>query len=404
MKKKHTHTFTILLLISIFFLVTGLLLYAFEVPLFSTQKQNGVSTEKTDTTPPDIKCSVRSLTLKKGETLSLERLSLRITDKSKIGEPFFSKITADSLNLLETDTSAMQLANHFLDGIEMNEQSYTFSYGGRYELFISVKDEYDNIGTYSLEITVEEPPQLSVFSQFYIVKGTSANFEDYVTAWDFLDAKCSGENVSIDTSQLNISEFGTYPITFTVKDSYGLSTSVTASVLVCSAEEIQELVYSRSISVSECGIIGISNPYDMGYYKQNDTAFNEKLLLPATVTFQRTDGDWEKGFLLEITKDSVLIVTLAESVSDALTREITFFDGTSKKATVTAIDKEQNIAFLQIPISQKENITSLTFEQTKKFRTVHTDEHFWDEICAFLLTEEIPLEKILKLYERIYGK
>lgn len=38
----------------------------------------------------------------------------------------------------------------------------------------------------------------------------------------------------------------------------------------------------------------------------------------------------------------------------------------------------------------------------KKRTNLPLDENFWDEICAFLLTEEIPLEKILKLYERTY--
>lgn len=402
MKKKKTHKITIFLLLLIFFVVTGLLLYAFDVPIFPTQKENTTSTQKTDTTPPDIKCSVHSLTLKKGESLSLDRLSLRITDKSKIGEPFFSKITANSLNLYGLEENTVEIANQFSAGIEMKEQTYTFPYGGKYELLISVMDEWKNEGTYALEITVEEPPQLTVFSNFYIAKGNSAKFEDYVSVWDFLDTECTNENVIIDTSQLNITAAGTYPITFTAKDSYGLSTSVTASVMVCPPEEIQELIYSHTISIADSGIIGISNPYDAGYYKENDSAFNESILLPATITFQRTNGAWEKGFLLEITDTYVLICTLADGVPDTLTKDITFFDGTVKKASVTTIDSAKNLAFLQIPISKEESMTSITFEETKKLRTIHIDEAFWAEICDFLLPEDIPLSEILELYERIY--
>lgn len=402
MKKKKTHKITIFLLLSIFFFVTGLLLYAFDVPILPAQKEHITSTQKTDTIPPDIKCSVRSLTLKKGETLSLDKLSLRITDTSKIGEPYFSKITATELNLYGIEEHTSEIANQFSTGIRINEQSYTFSYGGKYELLLSVKDEWENEGTYTLEITIEEPPQLTVFSNFYIAKGTSAKFENYVSVWDFLDTDCTNENVTIDTSQLNITATGTYPITFTAKDNYGLSTSVTASVMVYPPEEIQELIYSHTISITDSGIFGIPNPYDVGYYKENDSAFNESILLPSTITFQRTDSSWEKGFLLEITDTYVLICTRADSISDALTRDITFFDGTVKKASVTTIDNTKNLAFLQIPISKEETMTSFTFEQTKKLRTIHIDEAFWDEICSFLLTEDIPLSEILELYEKIY--
>ena len=210
------------------------------------------------------------------------------------------------------------------------------------------------------------------------------------------------ETVLIDTSELNISALGTYPITFTVKDNYGLSTSVTTSATVCNPEEIQELIYSYAISVSDSGIIGISNAYDVGYYKENDTAFNEALLLPSTISIPQTDGTFEKGFLFAITDTHALICTLANGIADSLTKTITFFDGTTKKASLTAIDKDKNIAFLQIPISEEESLSSLTFEETKKLRTIHIDEAFWGNICNFLLTEDVALSDILELYERVY--
>lgn len=400
MKKRHTHKITIFLLLTIFFLVTGLLLYAFN--LFPIQKEFTTSTQKTDSIPPTIKCSVRSLTLKKGETLSLDKLSLRITDTSTIGEPYFSKITATQLNLSEEKENTAEIANQFSDGLELHTQSYTFSYGGKYELLLSVKDKYENEGTYSLTITVEEPPQLTVFPNFYLAKGTSAKWENYITVWDFLDTECTKENVIIDTSQLNISALGTYPITFTITDSYGLSTSATSSVIVTTPEEIQKLLYEHTISVANSGIIGIPNPYDVGYYKENDSAFNETMLLPTTVTFQNAMGNWKKGFLLEITDNYVLICTLAEHVSGTLTKDVTLFNGITKKASVTTIDNGKNLAFLQIPITKEENVNSLTFEQTKKLRTIHVDEAFWDEIYSFLLDEQIPLSEILNLYKKIY--
>ena len=394
MKTKKSHTITITLLLMIFFFVMGGLLYAFDVPIFPTQKEN--VRQEQDTTPPDIRCSVRSLTLTKGESLSIDRLSLYVTDKSKLQEPFFSNIISNHLNLSGIEENADKIANDFSKGIELYDTSYTFSYGGNYELIISVKDEWNNKSDYTLKITVEEPPQLSVPSNFYITPKTSVSFENYITYWDFLDETYEKKNIKVDTDKLDTNTIGTYPITFTAKDSYGLSTTITSSVSVCDADELQEMVYSRKVNTSDSIILGIKNAYDVGYYKENDTTFNKSLLLPTTITFKGDNGALEKGFIIEITDNYVKLCTLAEAVSNSLTREIAFFDGTIKEASITGIHKTENIAFFQIPISERETITSLTLEELKKLRTIHIDEAFWGEICPFLLNKEIPLSKILR--------
>ena len=396
MKTKKSHSITITLLLIIFFFVVGLLLYAFEIPIFPTQKEN--TKQENDTTPPELKCSVRSLTLTKGESLSLDRLSLYVTDKSKLQEPFFSKVTSKHLNLSGIEENADKIATDFSKGIELYDTSYTFSYGGSYELIVSVKDEYENKSDYTLKITVEEPPQLSVPSKFYITPKTSVSFENYISYWDFLDTESTNEMIKINSDELDTNAIGTYPITFTAKDSYGLSSTITSSVSVCNAEDLQEMVYSHKINASDSVILGIKNVYDVGYYKENDTAFNKNLLLPTTVTFKRDNGTLEKGFIIEITDKYLKICTLAEAISDSLTRELAFFDGTVKKASVTNIYTTDNIAFLQIPTSEKETITSLTLEELKKLRAIHIDEAFWVEICPLLLSKEIPLSKILELH------
>ena len=53
MKTKKSHTLTITLLLIIFFFVIGLLLYAFDIPIFPTQKEN--TKQENDTTPPELK-------------------------------------------------------------------------------------------------------------------------------------------------------------------------------------------------------------------------------------------------------------------------------------------------------------------------------------------------------------
>uniref|UniRef100_UPI004056113B immunoglobulin-like domain-containing protein n=1 Tax=Agathobacter sp. TaxID=2021311 RepID=UPI004056113B len=402
MKKKKTHKLTIFLLLFIFIVVMAILLYAFEVPVFPSETETKETTAA-DTTPPVIKCSVRTLTLKKGESLSLDRLSLRITDKSKIGEPIISKVTSDHINLANTDETAAQILSRFAEGMEINDLSYAFPYGGIYDLTISVKDEWQNEGFYTITVTVEEPPILTAVSSFYIAKDSEVTFEEYAAVWDFLDETCDKEAITVDTSQLDIAVVGTYPITYTASDNYGLKATFSPTVYVNSPEEIQKLIDSHAISPEDSVIIGAPNPYDIGFYKEHDTEYNKQLLLPALVSIRTNSGTSEKGFILEITDDRVLLCTNSDSVDDTLTREVAFSNGITRKAVVTAIDSRRNLAFLQLPITKEESAASLTLENVKKLRTIHIDEAFWDEIHPYLFTLEVPLSDILNLYEELYG-
>ncbi|MBR4026612.1 MAG: hypothetical protein IKJ01_03505, partial [Lachnospiraceae bacterium] len=83
-----------------------------------------------DTTPPEIKTDIHSLTVLIGETLSLEKLSIRAHDYSKVTAFEISHATASLLDLDYTLEESYNLQTLFASGVDVCSDSYMFPYGG----------------------------------------------------------------------------------------------------------------------------------------------------------------------------------------------------------------------------------------------------------------------------------
>lgn len=335
-----------------------------------------------DTTPPVVSSSVKNKTIVPGETISVKTLGLNIKDSSEIQSILFTKISSTHFytGLPEEETTGIREA--YRNGISMEAEEFQFAYGGIYTLTISVTDAFYNSSEVELTLTVEDAPVIEVTKDFYIAGETQIDFSDYIKVWDFISGEMDVKDVSIDTSKLNYSSAGTYPITFSATDDYGLARTTTANVHVTSQNALQELINTHAVDIGTCTIIGAKNPYDSGYYTSKDTTFIQNAMAPTIVSIQNdvknTTGD---GFILEISDEFVTIATSEQNIQNDLIVDVTFFDGVSCSGAIVGASPERNIAFLRIPIEDIENNSSSALCKTyiKKLRTVHVNKGDWEK-------------------------
>ncbi len=335
----------------------------------------------TDTTAPVVTCNVKNKTVTPGEIVSVNSLGLDIKDHSQIDSIAFTRIASSHFYTGLPDEQTAEMRDAYKKGLEMYAEEFQFDYGGIYTLSISVKDIFHNSSEITLTLKVEQPPIVEAASDYYMAIAHEILFEDYLTAWDFIDEELDASDVKIDTSQLHTDEAGNYVVTFTATDSYGLKTSVQSTVHVTSQEDLQELINTHQLNPNRDIIIGAHNLYDSGYYEAEDISLIQNAMLPSIVNVEndalKTLGS---GFIISIDDAFVTITTNEHVITDDMTPDITFHDGTTCNGAVVAANKEEDIAFIRIPIDGNTNTTSLAADYVATLRTVHIDESYWNSL------------------------
>ncbi len=336
----------------------------------------------TDTTAPVISCNIKNKTISTGEIISIKSLGLKIDDYSDIESVKFTQISSSHFYTGLPDEETVGMREAYLKGIQMEAEEFQFSYGGIYELTISADDSFHNRGQITLNLTVEDAPVLNSPKDFYIAEKVELDFTEYIDVWDFISTELDEKDVKVDTSKLNLGKKGTYPITFSVTDDYGLRAEKTANVHVSSQEALQELINTHKVNMSTSVVIGAKNAYDSGYYESENIEFVQNIMLPSIVYVENSKVEsFGSGFIIEITDEFVTIVTNEHVITNDLTIDVTFFDSTTCSGSVVASSPERDIAFIRIPIKGKNSSSSLTPAQVKNFRTVHINKKYWDNLA-----------------------
>lgn len=335
----------------------------------------------TDTTAPVLSCDIKNKTVVPGDIVSVKSLGIDIKDYSDIQSMQFAKISSTKFytGLPEEDSTAIREA--YRNGIPMEAEEFQFAYGGIYTLTIRVQDAFYNTSELELTLTVEEPPVLEVPPHFYVTGVPNISFEDYIQVSDFIEEDLDISTVEIDTSQLNMSATGTYPVTFTVTDSYGLTTSKTSYVHVSSQEALQELLSTHSIDLTKDVVLGVKNAYDIGYFEDDNITATQQAMLPCIVHIQNDFLDsFGSGFIIEITDEFVTLTTNQHVIKNDLIVDVTFYDGKHYSGSVVASNAELDIAFIRIPIDGATSDSSISSADVKKLRTVHINKSYWDNL------------------------
>ena len=335
----------------------------------------------TDTTPPIVRCDVKNKTVVPGDTVSVHSLGLNITDYSDIESVCFTKISSTKFHTDLPVTENLILRDAYLKGIPIEAEEFQFSYGGVYTLSICVQDAFYNKSELELTITVEEPPVLEVPNNFYVTGVPQINFADYITVTDFIEEDLDASAVKIDSSKLNLTASGTYPVTFTVTDKYGLTTTKTSTVRVGTQDELQALINQNGIDLNTDAVIGVKNAYDIGYLKEDNITAAQKAMLPCFAHVRNDALDsFGSGFIIEITNEFVTVATNHHVINNDLIVDVTFYDGKRYSGSVVASDAKRDIAFIRIPIDGASSHSSISSADVQKLRTVHINKSYWDSL------------------------
>ena len=331
-----------------------------------------------DTTAPSLSCSVKNITIEKGDYITLNTIGMKAEDNTGIDRLLFHRVVAEKIHVDDSLEDSEYLSSLFLAGRDLWTKEYTFDYGGIYTITVFAVDAYDNKTEMTIQVTVEEAPVLDTADQIYLALGQTIDFSEYIDVWDYLDEDFSAKNVTIDTSALDTSKPGEYQVTYTAKDSYGLSSHSTTTVYLRPALELQDMINTHQINKNEHIIVGAYNPYDSGYYEENDPKHIQSTVLPSIVHIENDDnGSFGSGYIIKIDEDFVTIATNEHVVMGDFEPEIFFYDGTSCEGYLVASDPREDIAFIRIPIDGYSEDKSLPFEYVETLRTVHINEGYW---------------------------
>lgn len=335
----------------------------------------------TDTTAPVVSCDIKNKTVTPGETVSVESLGLKIEDYSDIDSMAFTRIASSHFYTGLPDEQTEEMREAYQKGLDMYAEEFQFSYGGIYTLTIGVEDTFHNRSEITLTLKVEQPPVIESASDYYMATAQEIPFEEYITAWDFIDEDLDASDVKIDSSQIQSDKTGSYPIYFSVTDSYGLTTTTEATVHVGTAAELQELINTHQINASEDIIIGAYNLYDSGYYENEDIDFIQNIMLPSIVHIENDVLDTiGSGFIIAIDDEFITITTNEHVVTDDMMPDVAFYDGTTCNAAVVGTNAKEDIAFIRIPIEEKHSVTAVAADYVQSLRTVHINESYWNEL------------------------
>lgn len=336
--------------------------------------------EVIDTTVPTLECKIKNITVKKGDYITVNTIGMNATDNTEIDRLLFQHIVAEKIQVDGEPDDAQYIENLFIKGRDLWAQSYTFEHGGIYTLTVAATDAYNNTTYLSLNVTVEEPPVLVAESDIYLAIGNKIEFTDYISVWDFLDTDYDVEDVWID-HDVNFSSAGNYKILYTARDEYGLESYATTNVHVYSAADLQELINTHVINMSNHVIVGATNIYDSGYYTENNPELIQDVMEPAIIHIENSSNDtFGSGYIIKIDDHFVTIATNDHVITGDITPQIFFHDGTYKYAAIVAADAREDIAFLRIPISDGDNEASVTPEYVKTLRTVHINKSYWEAL------------------------
>lgn len=331
-----------------------------------------------DTTAPSLTCRVNQITVQKGDRITVNTIGMKAEDNTGIDRLLFHHISAEKIHTDETIEDSEHLTDLFLNGRDLWTKEYTFEYGGIYTISVTARDAYNNETEVSLSVIVEEAPVLSAVEHIYLAIGETVDFAEYIDVWDFLDEDYSAEDVVIDTTALDTTKSGDYPVNYTARDSYGLSTRTSTTVHLRTPAELQEMINTHKINKDEHIILGAYNLYDSGYYDKNDLAFVQNVMLPTIVHIENSANDtFGSGYILKIDEDFVTIATNDHVIAGDYAPTIYFYDGTSCDGIVVASDPREDIAFVRIPIDGSSETLSLPFEYVETLRTVHINEGYW---------------------------
>lgn len=244
---------------------------------------------------------------------------------------------------------------------------------GTFVCIVVAEDTSGNNTSVSVPVTVGTAPVISGVRDFYVALGNQVDYMEDVTAQDETDGNLTGR-VTVDDGEVELTQEGTYRLTYRVENDQGIDTVSYADVTVTSVEDLQEMIGSRQVNRSSARIIGAINPYDAGVSDHDSISDTLEYMRPALVQFYHGDGNGYtagSGYLMEITEDTIYICSNRHVVESYNSWDVYFFDGTRVQGRTLGYSNRYDVGVATVAVAD------VPEELMEQLMTIHIDREYW---------------------------
>ncbi|MCD8382388.1 MAG: Ig-like domain-containing protein [Clostridiales bacterium] len=152
-----------------------------------------------------------------------------------------------------SDESAYEIAITSGGDVSSDGLSTVFEESGNYTVEITAVDEYENTTVKTAAVTIldSKPPTITA-SDITISLGDSVDYHTGVTATDEMDGNLTGQ-LQVDTSQVDETKAGVYPVIYTVTDSSGNEAVLRIALTIQNPEAKSVTLSQQSLSLDGNG-------------------------------------------------------------------------------------------------------------------------------------------------------
>ncbi len=302
-----------------------------------------------DTIAPDILLKDGQVYLAQGREYRPEELVAGVEDADRHVKLFFQESDSGQDTLKYDDT-------------------------GSYDCTVVAEDASGNRSSAQIPVTVDKAPEIDGVKDIFLALGSQVDYLEQVTAWDETDGDLT-DRITVDDRLVQLSEEGTYRLSYRVEDDFGIESISYADVIVATQEDLQELVGSRQAVRSRDRIIGAINPYDAGASESDDIRDALDYMRPAVVQLYYSNSEGYSagsGYIMEITDDLVYICSNRHVVETYDKWYVYFFDGTKLKGTPVGCSDIYDVGVVTV---KRKDIPKKLLDQ---LMTVHIDKSYWN--------------------------
>lgn len=242
---------------------------------------------------------------------------------------------------------------------------------------VVARDINGNITSKEVVVIVDNPPEFCKLPDYYIATNQEVDYLEFITAYDEADGDVT-DKIEVDITNLKSDIQGDYKITYSVTDSYGLTSRMNKMIHIYEPEELQKLIAYHDIDRNEDYIVGAINLYDAGLFRNSSIGDTLEILNDCFVRIRLDydNGGWMfgSGYIMEVTEDSVIIGTCGHVVNNNKKMDVYFHDGTkisTKVVGYTGNKGQKDVGFMEIPISD------IPESLLPTIKTVHIDEEYY---------------------------
>lgn len=291
-------------------------------------------------------------------------------------------------DFVESITDCSDVVQHVIFYNGGDHDTIRFDTPGEHQAVIRAVDEWGNESRRDVTFTVDEAPVIIGAFDRHIAVGSDFDVEA-VAAADSVDGVLS-DRVEVDVGAFDPKMAGDYPITYLVRDNYGLETVKTVTVSVVPRSELRRYEDDLSLTREEMTLLCDVDYFGYEPLAEPDCEAAAALIEPTLINLKRSfgNGGWVSGSgaVYRVTPDFVIFLSVTHVVEDIHSDcHVLFFDGngiTEDFAYVTS-DQPNELALFVIPTGDIPTDTLLALKELYVDPDIYSELQEGDEVLSF---------------------